>query len=164
MDYFAVTPGNQEVYFTINKTTGVVSTEKVLDRESFGSRYLFFTVKAVDRGTPPGDEYCTFQISIGDDNDNKPEFGVSLYKGNIVRTAGIGRIVMTVKATDKDIGQNAEIVYSKVTASDFFDINNATGVISVSQALSSAVSLNLHIFCMRATFVSQSCILMKFFT
>jgi hypothetical protein len=35
----------QPVYFAINQTSGEITTTAVLDRESFGSKYLFFTVK-----------------------------------------------------------------------------------------------------------------------
>jgi hypothetical protein len=53
VEYFAVKPPNgQPVYFAINQTSGEITTTAVLDRESFGSKYLFFTVRAVDKGQP----------------------------------------------------------------------------------------------------------------
>jgi hypothetical protein len=84
-----------------------------INREKFGSKYLFFTVRAVDKGQPPRDDYCTFPISITDVNDNNPAFGESNFQGSILRTAAVGSLVMTVKATDKDIGANAEVTYAK---------------------------------------------------
>ena len=141
VEYFAVTPPNgQPVYFAINQTSGEITTTAVLDRESFGSRYLFFTVRAVDKGQPPGDDYCTFPISITDVNDNNPAFGQSNFQGSILRTAAVGSLVMTVKATDKDIGANAEVTYAKVQDTPYFNINPGSGAIAVVQTLNSAVS------------------------
>jgi hypothetical protein len=45
----ATPPNGQHVYFAINQTSGEITTTAVLDRESFGSKYLFFTVRAVDK-------------------------------------------------------------------------------------------------------------------
>ena len=142
VEYFAVTPPNgQPVYFAINQTSGEITTTALLDRESLlGSKYLFFTVRAVDKGQPPGDDYCTFPFSITDVNDNNPEFGGSNFQGSILRTAAVGSLVMTVKATDKDIGANAEVTYAKVQDTPYFNINPNSGAITVAQTLNSTVS------------------------
>ncbi|XP_071179939.1 neural-cadherin-like isoform X3 [Mytilus edulis] len=137
VEYFAVTD-SQTVYFTINQTTGEVTTVMSLDRESFGSRYLFFTVRAVDKGQPPGDDYCTFPITIDDKNDNNPEFGAAQYAGNVLKTAVANTVVMTVKATDKDIGINADVTYTKAVDTEYFNIDTNTGVITVAKTLMSA--------------------------
>jgi len=142
VEYFAVTPPNgQPVYFAINQTSGEITTTAVLNRESFGSKYLFFTVRAVDKGQPPGDDYCTFPISITDINDNNPAFGESNIQGSILRTAAIDSLVMTVKAIDKDIGVNADVTYAKVQNTSFFNIDPVSGAITVAQTLNSAVSI-----------------------
>jgi hypothetical protein len=52
---------------------------------------------------------------------------------SILRTAAVGSLVMTVKATDKDIGANAEVTYAKVQDTPYFNINPDSGAIYIIQ-------------------------------
>ena len=52
------------------------------------------------------------EINILDVNDNIPQFTGLPYKLTVVETAELGTSVGKIQATDKDSGQNAEIVYS----------------------------------------------------
>ncbi|XP_027874627.1 protocadherin-like wing polarity protein stan [Xiphophorus couchianus] len=50
---------------------------------------------------------------MDDDNDNKPEFSSSSYETSTeVKDAAKGKVVLTLRATDKDIGNNSLITYS----------------------------------------------------
>eukprot|EP00105_Crassostrea_gigas_P039530 XP_019923678.1 PREDICTED: neural-cadherin-like [Crassostrea gigas] len=128
---------NQEKnYFRINSTTGQIYTREKLDRETQFSKNLFITVKVQDKGSNPLDDYCTFPVNIQDINDNDPSFGTTDYTGRVLKSAPVGTKVLTIKATDKDLGSNADIKYSLIdNPNSLFRINADTGDIEVSGSL-----------------------------
>ncbi|XP_061183428.1 neural-cadherin-like [Saccostrea echinata] len=128
---------NQEKnYFRINSSTGEIYTREKLDRETQSSKNLFITVKVQDKGGNPLDDYCTFPVTIRDINDNNPEFGKSQYEGRVLKSATDGTKVLTIKATDKDLGDNANVKYSlKSNPNNLFSINQDTGDIEVAGSL-----------------------------
>ncbi|TRY54651.1 hypothetical protein DNTS_031194 [Danionella cerebrum] len=63
--------------FSINKDTGLISNKGNLDREAIASELnggIELTVIASDRGEPPLSSSATVIISVGDVNDNSPEY------------------------------------------------------------------------------------------
>ena len=66
---------------------------------------------------------------IKDINDHSPSFDLPFYSTRVIESADIGRQVIRVTATDKDIGSNAEVRYALVnnSAADYFTINSVTG-------------------------------------
>ncbi|XP_048742923.2 neural-cadherin-like isoform X4 [Ostrea edulis] len=128
-------------YFSINSSTGEIYTREKLDRETQSSKNLFITVKVQDKGSNPLDDYCTFAVTIQDINDNDPEFGTSRYEGRVLKSAAVGQKFLTIKATDKDLGDNANIKYSlKTNPNGLFQVNVDTGDIEVAKSLQSAGS------------------------
>ena len=67
-------PDQEITKFTVDKETGEVFTDKILDREGEDGKYVSITVKATDQGDPPLEGVCTFTIEITDVNDNPPVF------------------------------------------------------------------------------------------
>lgn len=65
-----------EQFFSINATTGLVTSKIKFDRENppNGRTSLRLTVQATDKGKPPQATNCFFFVKIGDDNDIKPRF------------------------------------------------------------------------------------------
>lgn len=119
---------------------GEIYTREKLDRETQSSKNLFITVKVQDKGSNPLDDYCTFAVTIQDINDNDPEFGTSRYEGRVLKSAAVGQKFLTIKATDKDLGDNANIKYSlKTNPNGLFQVNVDTGDIEVAKSLQSAV-------------------------
>lgn len=51
-------------------------------------------------------------ITIGDDNDNAPSFQQSLYSVRVPESASSGIMLMRVKATDRDSGNNGRVKYA----------------------------------------------------
>lgn len=100
------------------------------------------TVKVQDKGSNPLDDYCTFPVNIQDINDNDPIFGTTTeYTGRVLKSAPVGTKVLTIKATDLDLGSNADIKYSLTeNPNNLFRINADTGDIEVSGSLLSTVS------------------------
>lgn len=101
-------------------------------------------MKVQDKGSNPLDDYCTFPVNIQDINDNDPSFGTSDYTGRVLKSAPVGTKVLTIKATDKDLGSNADIQYSLIdNPNSLFRINADTGDIEVSGSLQATVSTRL---------------------
>lgn len=51
-------------------------------------------------------------ITIGDENDNVPSFQQSLYSVRVPESASPGIMLMRVKATDRDSGNNGHVKYA----------------------------------------------------
>lgn len=73
-------------------------------------------------------------LNIIDINDHKPEFTVC-NNASISENGFAGETVTQVKAIDKDKGKNGEVEYFLAYGSNYFNINNATGVITTKYTL-----------------------------
>lgn len=106
------------------------------------------TLIASDRGTPPQTGTKPFRIIV----DGPPQFLV-VNSTSLAEGAPIGKNVLTVNATTVDEGTTNQNTYSivgvdKMAASNWFLIDNSTGVISVASrldqaAVNGAVSLTI---------------------
>lgn len=96
--------------FDIDSKTGVVTTKVKLDRELVDVHY--FRVTAVDDSFPPRSGTTMLQINVLDANDHTPVFEMNEYEASIREGVSVGTTVITLKATDQDVGKNAEVEYS----------------------------------------------------
>ncbi|XP_041976162.1 protocadherin-like wing polarity protein stan isoform X2 [Aricia agestis] len=96
--------------FAVDTRTGVVTTQARLDRERLDVHY--FRVVAQDDTFPPRSGTTTLQINVLDCNDHAPVFEMQQYEASVREGASAGTTVLTLKATDQDIGKNAEVEYS----------------------------------------------------
>nr|XP_049702759.1 protocadherin-like wing polarity protein stan isoform X2 [Helicoverpa armigera] len=96
--------------FAVDSRTGVVTTQARLDRERLDVHY--FRVVAQDDTFPPRSGTTTLQINVLDCNDHSPVFEMQQYESSVREGASPGTTVLTLKATDQDIGKNAEVEYS----------------------------------------------------
>lgn len=105
-------------------------TARPLDREA-QSRYTI-QVTAQDRGSPiTYHGTCNISIAVEDQNDNDPRFELSKYIATIAEDVPIGTSVLTVRATDADLGINSRIVYSLANETQWlFSIDNRSGLIT----------------------------------
>lgn len=128
--------------FQIDRTTGVITSSVSFDREKIALYHV--NVKAYDNSpsalikdsNEPNIVVQTFQISIEDQNDNKPSFTKSLYLfSNISEEADKASIVGEVQALDKDTA--SIITYSILDGNEgnAFSIENTTGRIRVNGKL-----------------------------
>ncbi|XP_074530790.1 protocadherin alpha-3-like [Halichoeres trimaculatus] len=122
---FTLSPSLQENMFA-------VVTRSHLDREIV-SKYDV-TIMAKDSGDPSFSSEKTISVSVSDVNDNSPEFSSTPYVFYITENNSPGASVFSVKASDRDEGENSLISYhivreetkdNKVTA--FLNINSETG-------------------------------------
>ncbi|KAL3311392.1 Protocadherin Fat 4 [Cichlidogyrus casuarinus] len=89
-----------------------IQTKKKLDRET-QDRYPL-TIECQDGGKPPQASQKNLLIRVSDENDEKPLFGLTLYKFHIPEDAPIGSVLLpagsehssVIRATDLDLHSN----------------------------------------------------------
>ncbi|XP_040903701.1 protocadherin alpha-8-like isoform X8 [Toxotes jaculatrix] len=121
---FTLTPSLQENMYA-------VVTSSQLDREMI-SQYDI-TIIAKDTGEPVFLTEKTISVVVSDVNDNSPEFTSNPYTFYITENNSPGASVFSVKASDRDEGDNALISYhilrdgSADKLSSFLNINSENG-------------------------------------
>ena len=98
-------------YFRVNQK-GVISAQTSLDRESQDS--YNFLVYAVDRGMPRRSGSAVVLITVGDMNDERPQFSQSSYRFTVIENQPPGTQVGQVIGSDKDGPDFNEFVFSLV--------------------------------------------------
>ena len=74
--------------------------------------------------------FCLTFLSLQDVNDNPPIFNQSTYTAVLVENTPAGTSVTTVRATDADIGTNAQVAYRLLDEPpSLLDVHNQTGEI-----------------------------------
>ncbi|CAG2102625.1 unnamed protein product [Medioppia subpectinata] len=132
----AVLDARSQSMFSIDSSSGVISTTARLDRELMDVHYLRIT--AVDNGVPARSGTTTLQINVNDENDHSPVFELASYDANIRESSPISTTVLTVRATDADSGVNSDIEYSIVNptgVNEAFKIDSHSGIITTRAAL-----------------------------
>ncbi|NXP21473.1 PCDGA protein, partial [Scytalopus superciliaris] len=86
-----------------------VVTAKELDREK-ESEYNV-TVRATDGGSPSLQSSAVLALRVLDVNDNAPVFAQERYSARLSENNAAGALVLRVRATDADWGQNARVRY-----------------------------------------------------
>uniref|UniRef100_A0A667X1A9 Protocadherin Fat 4 n=1 Tax=Myripristis murdjan TaxID=586833 RepID=A0A667X1A9_9TELE len=123
-------------HFSIDPSTGLIYTNKEIDREF--SNLFELTIKATDQAVPV--EFRRFALKnvtiwVTDQNDNVPTFisqNALVAEPNIV----IGSILTTVVAFDPDEGANGEVEYELVKGdSDTFIMDRYSGDIRLASQL-----------------------------
>ena len=127
--------------FTINATSGEISSQVMFDRESVDQ--FEFVVVATDAGSPRQSSSATVRITITDRNDMSPVFNQTLYEGTVPENSPTNTSVLRVFAQDRDAGSNSEIRYSIVPNGEvlpllafdpLFSVNPITGEIYVNES------------------------------
>ena len=131
----SVQPGNHSDAFSVDFTTGLITTADVLDREMI-DRYVI-TVKVIDGGEPALTGFATVTVNVTDTNDNPPEFNTSSYRAVISEASDISSFVTQISAVDADSGSNAKISYKITSGNDMSDFVIApdTGIITTNNKL-----------------------------
>ncbi|XP_077103298.1 protocadherin gamma-A11-like [Siphateles boraxobius] len=109
-------------------------TEQLLNREEISEYNI--TITAIDEGSPPFSTNKTLTLKISDVNDNAPVFQRQSYTAYVLENNSPGVSVLSVKAHDKDSGNNARISYfledvlvNGVSASSCISVNAESGEI-----------------------------------
>ncbi len=107
---------NTSEQFTLDATSGILRTNKLLDREAIAKYELI--IYAVDRGSPELSASVTVAITVDDVNDSPPTFESDRIHLEIHENSPIGSKVGIIQAEDPDEGINAIIHYSIIGGSD----------------------------------------------
>uniref|UniRef100_A0A3Q2CYA4 Cadherin domain-containing protein n=1 Tax=Cyprinodon variegatus TaxID=28743 RepID=A0A3Q2CYA4_CYPVA len=109
-------------------------SDDTLDRETYPEYNI--TLTAVDQGLPSFSVNKTITLRISDINDNPPIFPQSSFTAVVSENNSPGMSVLSVKASDKDHGNNARISYfledtqlNGLPASSYFSVNAESGEI-----------------------------------
>ncbi|KAM9266053.1 protocadherin gamma-A10-like isoform 4-T4 [Cariama cristata] len=86
-----------------------VVTARELDREAVSEYNV--TVRAADGGSPALWSSAVLALRVLDVNDNAPVFAEARYSARVPENNAAGALVLTVRATDADWGQNARVRY-----------------------------------------------------
>ncbi|XP_058654486.1 putative protocadherin beta-18 [Onychostoma macrolepis] len=109
-------------------------TDQLLDREKMSEYNI--TITAIDEGSPSFSTNKTLTLKISDVNDNAPVFQRQSYTAYVMENNSPGVSVLSVKAHDKDSGNNARISYfledilvNGISASTLISVNAESGEI-----------------------------------
>ncbi|XP_075020932.1 protocadherin gamma-A5-like [Calonectris borealis] len=86
-----------------------VVTARELDREEVAEYNV--TVRTADGGSPALWSSAVLALRVLDVNDNAPVFAEARYSARLAENNAAGALVLTVRATDADWGQNARVRY-----------------------------------------------------
>ena len=135
--YYAIDRGNIGNSFTIDQTSGAITTARKLDRETTAVYDL--VVKAFDGAVPEKVRFTEGHVivNIGDINDNAPQFTKKEFTTSVKETADLSDVILRVEALDRDAGTNAELKFSITSGNEdgYFDIKPASGDIIVKKSL-----------------------------
>ncbi|XP_075056154.1 protocadherin Fat 4 [Mixophyes fleayi] len=128
---YLITTGDQKGVFAIDKTTGLVMTAGLVDREEQG----FYHLKVVASGGAVTGE-AIINITVKDLNDNSPRFLQAVESVNVVENWKEGHIIFHAKAVDLDEGVNGRIGYIlKQNPLGLFEVDEVSGAVSITGAL-----------------------------
>ncbi|KAK7480744.1 hypothetical protein BaRGS_00028005, partial [Batillaria attramentaria] len=109
---------------------GLVLTRQPLDREEHDKHSLFIVTNNMRHTN------ITVSVTVTDVNDNYPEFlNTSTKEVSLDSSTSVGQVIATVMATDRDVGENAELTYSLHPSaySEYFSIAYTSGLIHLRQ-------------------------------
>lgn len=118
--------------FNLDLSTGSLTLERELD---FERRPVYnLTVRAVDHGHPRSlSSSCFVEIQVLDVNENlhRPVFSEFVYEAGVMEDAAVGTSVVTLTASDKDLGRDGVVRYHIHEGSGLgvFAIDEETGKI-----------------------------------
>ncbi|NXS82231.1 PCDGA protein, partial [Erpornis zantholeuca] len=109
-----------------------VVTARELDREQVPEYNV--TVRAADGGSPALQSSAVLSLRVLDVNDNAPVFSQERYSARVAENNAAGALVLRVRATDADWGQNARVRY-RLSEGRKFIVDTESGIITLQEAL-----------------------------
>lgn len=123
---YSVTDGNAEGRFGIFPD-GQLYVKNALDREE--RDYYALEVTASDQGNPPRSSVVPVVVHVIDENDNAPEFTNSSFNFHLRENEPPDTFVGKLLATDRDVGRNADLMFSLPTSQQDFVVDPRNGFI-----------------------------------
>ncbi|XP_008833723.2 protocadherin beta-13 [Nannospalax galili] len=141
IDNYLISSNSYFHVLTCKRSNGKKYPELVLDRalDREEEAELRLILIAQDGSSPPRSGTTDVHVEVVDINDNAPQFEQLFYRVQFPEDSPVGFLVVTVSATDKDIGINGEISYSLFQASydisKTFSIHPLTGEVRLKEQL-----------------------------
>ena len=130
---YSIYSGDPDGYFSINPVTGTIRTNAELDHETHP--FVLLNVAAMT-GEPPTFGHSQVNITIGDVNDNAPEFDTPVVKISVAENAELGTPIYAAHAHDLDSGDNGAVSYQLQTNPDgMFKIDLRQGFVMLARKL-----------------------------
>ena len=131
---YSIYSGDPNGYFSINPVTGMIRTNSELDHE--GHPFVLLNVAAMT-GEPPTFGHSQVNITIGDVNDNAPEFDTPVVKISVAENAELGTPIYAAHAQDLDSGDNGAVLYELLANPDrdMFKLDPRHGFITLGRKL-----------------------------
>ena len=128
---YEITSGNARQDFSIDRTSGIIKVQNLLDYK-IQNKYIL-TVRAYDND----DKFdsCEVHINITYINKERPVFEKADYKLSISEGLEIGTSVGRVFASDTDFGENGRVSYEIMSENTDFAIDANTGEITTREVL-----------------------------
>ncbi|XP_060575033.1 protocadherin beta-15-like [Ruditapes philippinarum] len=136
--------------FVVDSTTGLISANVSLDRETHGEESIF-RVFATDRGEPAHTATGTVVVNILDLNDNDPKFSSDPFYLDILENQRVGSVVGNVSASDPDAALNGTFYFKfpeEPNIQEYFEFHDS-GVIKTKKMLDRE-SIMIHEFYVHA--------------
>lgn len=134
---FLSSQGNEQGYFVLDPSSGVLSLSAMLDYE-VNSSHVLTAVVTNSRAMPTLSSSSVILVSLVDVNDNSPQFSEMFYQVSIPESTPVGTDILTLGASDADSGTNSELVFSITHLSEpsTFVINQTSGVMATNTTFS----------------------------
>nr|XP_060634795.1 protocadherin-23 [Anolis sagrei ordinatus] len=116
--------------FAIDRVTGSIITTKPLDRER-KAQYILKAVATDSSILGPRSTSVNVVVHIDDVNDNSPFFLQNPIKLYISTQTPINHTIVTVRASDIDLGLNGATIFMFATPEAMFELDPKTGDISL---------------------------------
>lgn len=123
---YRVTDGNAEGRFGIFPD-GQLYVKNALDREE--QDYYALEVTASDQGSPSRSSVVPVVVHVIDENDNAPEFTNSSFSFHLRENEPPDTFVGKLLATDRDVGRNADLMFSLPTSQQDFVVDPRNGFV-----------------------------------
>ncbi|KAK2165152.1 hypothetical protein LSH36_54g07061 [Paralvinella palmiformis] len=125
--------------FSINPINGLITSNKILDREHEAAYYLY--VQATDIELPYLSSTASLTIYVADRNDNAPRITFPNDDNNTIEISSFlspGYIITNILASDVDLGNNARLEYSfgKGNIDNMFTLDPISGLVTLQDDLS----------------------------
>ena len=127
---FGIVGGNGSELFSIDRVKGeIAKLSRRIDRESNDMFYLDIYALLPEQ-EPPLVAHAAVILNVDDLNDNYPRFSMSIYPTVVISAEKLDVSIplMSVSATDDDIGTNADVEYNilSVTFNQIEDVDSTS--------------------------------------
>ncbi|XP_033120081.1 uncharacterized protein LOC117119389, partial [Anneissia japonica] len=128
---YSIISGNEQGFFSINSSTGVLTLANMIDLESGAPSAFTVVVRATEIGPTGGASAITeFTIRVADVNDNLPVFNAPIYVETISELSPVNTpLNLGISINDTDTGINSAYLISlRGTNRNLFSVAPTSGI------------------------------------